>query len=273
LSQILLNLVGNAVKFTQEGLIEVSVMQDAESERVCFVIRDSGIGMTRETLNGLFRPFTQGDESTTRRYGGTGLGLSISRMLAERMGGDLDASSEPGKGSVFTARVLLPPASGPVLPAAPEADAGDQAFDPWGENEPFRILLAEDNLVNQKVARHLLARLGYEIDVAANGKEVLECVKRQDYDLVLMDVQMPEMDGIEATRLLKETDLHAQQVLPVVFALTAGVTEAEQSRCRAAGMEGFVHKPIQLQTLRQAIGEAQRLVRIRRGGTTANATE
>ncbi|MBL8326535.1 MAG: GAF domain-containing protein, partial [Rubrivivax sp.] len=195
LRQILLNLLANAVKFTERGEVAVSVERLA-SDRLRIAVRDSGIGLTPEVLGRLFQRFEQADAGMARRYGGTGLGLAISRRLAELMGGTLEAASPgPGRGSTFTLEIDAPAAE---LPAAnAQAPAATQRPDPTlAERHPLRILLAEDNLVNQKLALRLLAQMGYRADVAANGIEVIDSLERQRYDVVLMDVQMPDMDGL-----------------------------------------------------------------------------
>jgi signal transduction histidine kinase/CheY-like chemotaxis protein len=255
LGQVLVNLIGNAIKFTDEGSVEVLLTAGIKPEEICFSILDTGIGIDQETLQRLFRPFTQGDESTTRKYGGTGLGLMISRMLVDRMGGTISVSSKPGVGSEFSFSLLLPVADDAELASR---NANDQGLTPTEEKiavtRPMRILLAEDNRVNQKVATHLLSKLGYTIDAVANGLEVLHAIRNHAYDLILMDVQMPELDGIEATRSIRSDGVTSRQ--PLIYALTAGVTEEEQQRCIEVGMDGFIHKPIHLHTLRLALIEA-----------------
>ena len=383
--QILVNLVGNALKFTDRGEIEISVRSDRVTRELRFSVRDTGIGIPPEALGKLFRSFTQVDSSTTRKYGGTGLGLAISKRLAELMGGRMWVESTPGIGSVFfftiaaewiapgprayvadssaglrgkqllvvddnepSRRILstlarkwglactavasgpeglalvregrrfdvaildmqMPGMDGCMLaselrrlpgsatlplillssigrPEAPQANAlfaallnkpakPSQIFEVLGrilgvadipsaadtfipmpslEQHSEHILLAEDNSVNQKVALHMLSRLGYRADVAGNGLEVLEACKNVTYDIVLMDVQMPEMDGMEATRRLKADPAH--KIRPWIIALTANAMDGDAEHCRAAGMDDYLSKPIKKDDLASALERAR----------------
>jgi CheY-like chemotaxis protein/anti-sigma regulatory factor (Ser/Thr protein kinase) len=265
LRQALVNLVGNAVKFTERGQVTVRVRAEAEEEGaqlVRFAVRDTGIGITPEELGRLFQPFAQADGSTTRRYGGTGLGLVISKRLVELMGGQLGVMSEPGEGSVFwfTARLersaltarpeALAPSeitagdmapfgdfASPVpAPASPLGDTGRRAGPIRG-----RVLVAEDNVVNQKVAARILERLGYAVDVAATGNEAVAAVGQHTYDAILMDGQMPQTDGFEATRVIRA--MEGAHHTPII-ALTASAMHGDRERCLAAGMDDYVSKPV-----------------------------
>lgn len=253
--QVLANLVSNGVKFTPRGGVTVSVGSRGSSgdERlVRFAVRDTGMGISAERLETLFEPFTQGDVSTSRRYGGTGLGLTISRRLVELMGGRLEVESVEGRGSEFHFTVPLREVD------TPSSEAGGRV-DGWapplrrdlGRSMPLRILVAEDNMVNQKVMLRILGRMGYRADLAADGTEVLAALRRQPYDLILMDVRMPELDGIETTRCIRAvSDLEPQ---PTIVALTAGVMQTDRERCLAAGMDDYVRKPVRAHDLQEVL--------------------
>jgi CheY-like chemotaxis protein/HPt (histidine-containing phosphotransfer) domain-containing protein/anti-sigma regulatory factor (Ser/Thr protein kinase) len=267
LRQALVNLVGNAVKFTEKGQVTVRVRAEAEAEEtdaelIRFAVRDTGIGIAPEALTRLFQPFAQADGSTTRRYGGTGLGLVISKRLVEIMGGQLGVMSEPGEGSVFwftarlersalTARPELPPLS--ETAAADLAHLGESAAAsvPAAVTSGFtptrgRVLVAEDNIVNQKVAVRILERLGYGVDVAATGNEAVAAVGQHTYDAILMDGQMPQTDGFEATRLIRV--LEGSHHTPII-ALTASAMQGDRERCLAAGMDDYLSKPYTIDQL------------------------
>ena len=259
LRQVLVNLIGNAVKFTSEGEVFVNVSARAappgpapgQGVELRFAIRDTGPGIPMDRLDRLFKPFSQADSSTTRLFGGTGLGLAISQRLVERLGGTIEVESEPGKGAVFSFTIRCEPAAvmdEPVL----RDETGEI---PPGLFRPLRILLAEDNSINQKVALLLLERLGYAADVAANGLEVLTSLRRQDYDVVLMDVQMPEMDGLEAARRIVAEPPRGRR--PRIIAMTANALRRDRDACLAAGMDDYLSKPILLEDLRAALLRTQ----------------
>jgi signal transduction histidine kinase/ActR/RegA family two-component response regulator len=249
LSQILVNLLGNAVKFTDKGQISLAVQVSAVEKdfvQLHFSVQDTGIGIASEKLECIFEAFTQADGSTARRYGGTGLGLTISRQLAQMMGGRLWAESVPGRGSTFhfTARLGMPqtlhaPESGQGL--AGRQSAGDAPHS-------LRILLAEDNPVNQLLATRLLEKRGHRVALARNGREALEQIAAQAFDVILMDVQMPELDGLEATAAIREQEKTTGGHLPIV-ALTAHAMQSDHQRFLAAGMDGYVSKPIDINQL------------------------
>ncbi|HSS79525.1 MAG TPA: response regulator [Thermoanaerobaculia bacterium] len=201
----------------------------------------------------MFKPFSQADSSNTRIYGGTGLGLAISQRLAKKLGGSMWVESKPGKGSVFHFTIRCRQATGALASAlASRTPEALHAPDPQlGERLPLRILVAEDNSVNQRVALLLLERLGYSADVAGNGYEVLAALHRQPYDVVLMDVQMPDMDGLEATRRIQSEWPEAQR--PRVLAMTASALVADRNACLAAGMDGFLSKPVLIRELQAAL--------------------
>jgi signal transduction histidine kinase/ActR/RegA family two-component response regulator len=240
--QVLVNLVGNAVKFTERGLVEVAlrVLPPAETgERLELAVRDTGIGIPEDSQPRLFHSFSQVDSSTARRFGGTGLGLAISKRLALAMGGDVSVDSVLGEGSTF--RFVVPLRRAEAVVVGPASEASDERPARLAAEHPLRILLAEDNRVNQKVALRLLERLGYTPDLAENGAEVLTALERVAYDVILMDVQMPGIDGLEATRRIRAA-VHGPQ--PRVIALTANVLAGERDACREAGMDDYVSKPI-----------------------------
>jgi CheY-like chemotaxis protein len=255
LKQILVNLLGNAVKFTEKGEISASVSTSGPSRRkdmteeILFAVKDTGIGINKDRMRRLFQSFSQGDASTTRKYGGTGLGLVISKNLAERMGGRIWAESEPGRGSVFYFTIKARP-SPQALPADLEETPEQQAagIASIGKANPS-ILLAEDNAVNQMVAIRMLERLGCRADVAANGKEVLQALLCRSYDIVLMDVQMPEMDGLEAAGRIRSSS--GRQ--PYIIAMTAHAMKGDREVCLEAGMNDYVSKPVRMEELRAAI--------------------
>ncbi|MBK7660517.1 MAG: PAS domain S-box protein [Betaproteobacteria bacterium] len=248
LSQILMNLATNAVKFTEAGAIRLRVRPEpGESLAVRFEVEDTGIGIGPEQSERLFRPFEQADVSTTRRYGGTGLGLAICRRLVEAMDGRLGVDSRPGEGSTFWFVLPMDPASGALASAAGPAKAmPDSGRDPEGT----RLLLVEDDPINQEVALEMLRMAGYTVDLAGNGVEALERARAGDYDLVLMDVQMPLMDGFEASRQLRAMARH--RATPII-AMTANVYREDRERARLAGMNDFVAKPVDPEVLFEAV--------------------
>jgi signal transduction histidine kinase/ligand-binding sensor domain-containing protein/CheY-like chemotaxis protein len=253
--QILLNLLSNAVKFTDAGAIQLLVSQDPHPipgrAMVRFTVKDTGIGISPEALARLFRSFTQADSSTTRKYGGTGLGLAISKRLVELMGGTIGVESEQGRGSTFWFTVDLVVVAGEP---ATSPNACVESIVPMAAPQTRRrghLLLAEDNLINQKVALNLLARLGYAVDLAQNGEEVVDMVQQRPYDLVLMDCQMPVMDGLEATKAIRNLGSSVSRI-PII-AVTANALAGERDRCLAAGMDDYVAKPVSKEVLERAI--------------------
>jgi signal transduction histidine kinase/CheY-like chemotaxis protein len=251
LRQLLFNLVDNAIKFTERGHVAVALTcSDVGAARTALAIsvRDTGVGIAPEVLPHLFKPFSQADCSISRRFGGSGLGLSICREIVHLMGGRIDVQSTPGQGSVFQVELTLD-ALAPAL-AMPRTHAGPtlpMVPPPRG----LRVLVAEDNSVNQLLIRALLDRMGHYHDVVADGVEVLRQVQAAPYDLVLMDVQMPQMDGLAATRAIRALTGPAAQV-PII-AMTANVLQEDRAACEAAGMSAFVGKPIDRQSLGDAI--------------------
>jgi PAS domain S-box-containing protein len=238
LQQILLNLAGNAIKFTEQGEVELDIRalsQDGEAV-LEFAVRDTGIGIAAEDLKRLFRPFVQADVSTSRRFGGTGLGLSICKSLIEMMGGTIWAESELGQGSIFYFTMRLP-----LTNEQPAEWDGPAAFTAAAA-KPLRVLLVEDNPANQKLARYILLDRGHHVDVAADGNEALVLIAEGPYDLVLMDVQMPGMNGLQATAAIRKRETRDSHV-PIV-AMTAHAMKEDRARCLAAGMNGYLSKPV-----------------------------
>ncbi|MEE4354966.1 MAG: ATP-binding protein [Desulfococcaceae bacterium] len=242
LRQVILNLLNNAVKFTEKGEITLEIFLEKETDHQAilrFSVSDTGIGIPADHLKRLFRPFSQADASVTRQYGGTGLGLVISSEIVTLMGGAMTVESEAGKGSVFQFTLCFETSAG-----IPERDARmntDPCYASPAESDPgeLRILLAEDNLFNQKLARIVLEKSGIHPDIVSNGKEAAEALGQKDYDLVLMDIQMPVMDGITAVKQIRKEGNR----IPVI-ALTANATTQDRDRCMAAGMNDYLSKPL-----------------------------
>jgi len=268
LSQILINLVGNAVKFTQKGeiIISVKVLQRADHHiRLKFEVKDSGIGLSDELIKRLFAPFEQADGSTTRTYGGTGLGLSICKNLVKMMGGEIGVESELGKGSTFyfdvklgltknnkqflndnIAEKLLTPSNlyDTVLSAFGQQTTKYSNYNNIAKSVGGGVLLVvEDNYDNQEIAKELLKKVGVKTDFASNGMEAIEMVKKNEYDAVLMDCQMPVMDGYEATKILKDDNRFKN--IPII-AMTANSTLADKEQCLLIGMSDIITKPINI---------------------------
>lgn len=250
LRQVLVNLLGNAVKFTEAGEISLNVASrvrpDGRTE-LQFSIIDTGIGIPQNRINRLFQSFNQVDMSTTRKYGGTGLGLAISKKLVELMDGRIWVESELSKGSAFHFTILADPA--PAEWHNRNSELPFHADLPADQLCHLRLLLAEDNAVNQRVAVRMLNKLGIRADTAANGLEVLQALERQFYDIVLMDVQMPEMDGLEAAKIIRQRWQHG----PKIIALTAYAMEGDRELCLSAGMDDYISKPVKVDELKRAI--------------------
>ena len=257
LRQVIVNLIGNALKFTEQGLITVRADLDehqldeerGDALKIRFSVMDTGIGIPADKQQLIFGAFSQADVSTTRKYGGTGLGLTISSRIVALMGGRLSVESEPGKGSCFhfTAQFAAAETAPQAMPRrGPVPDL---------RLAPLRLLVAEDNPVNQRLACKQLEKLGHAVTVAANGALALRLIESRPFDLVLMDVQMPEMDGLQATRLLRMKEAGSGAHLPVI-ALTAHAMEGDEAACLAAGMDAYVSKPIVVKALLEAMVKA-----------------
>jgi two-component system, sensor histidine kinase and response regulator len=252
LRQVLMNLLSNALKFTHTGEIRLEVRRDGDFVR--YAVRDTGIGIPREQQTLVFEAFAQADGSITRRYGGTGLGLTISNRLAQLMGGHMGLESEVGHGSEFF--IVLPLLDGGELEGSEMATEMPSLQS--SSAHTLDVLLAEDNPVNQKIATLLLERLGHRVMVAENGESALSALANQQFDLVLMDMQMPEMGGLEATRLIRAGEKPGVRPLPII-ALTANAYAEDRAKCLEAGMNGFVTKPIRREELFAAIASVMQL--------------
>ena len=262
LRQVITNLVGNALKFTEKGEIRLRVASDGEADgliRLHFTVSDTGAGIPAAKQKLIFDAFAQADASVTRKYGGTRLGLTISARLVQLMNGEIWVQSEPGRGSDFhfTIMVARPEkepvrdAPGRVLHVAAVAGRSPGSVHAR-QVHPLRILLAEDNLINQRLAVRLLERRGHSVMVAHNGREAVELLERSVYDVLLMDVQMPEMDGFEATAVIRSREEGTTRHVPIL-AMTANAMQGDRARCLAAGMDGYISKPITPDALFSAI--------------------
>jgi signal transduction histidine kinase/ligand-binding sensor domain-containing protein/CheY-like chemotaxis protein len=259
LRQVLVNLIGNAIKFTETGHVEVRLAPVTGTEALRFSVHDTGIGIPHDKQEQVFRAFTQADGSITRRFGGTGLGLTISSKLIHLMEGTIRLESEPGEGAMFEFVVPCPFEVAAQAPdAIPAADAGEPA-------RPLRILLAEDNPVNQMVASRLLEKYSHSVLIAANGREAVAATGVETFDLILMDVQMPDMDGFQATAVIRAREAGGVRHTPII-AMTAHAMSGDRERCLAAGMDGYVPKPLQSTELFQAIAAFTRTQAIAQEG-------
>ncbi|MGE3274993.1 MAG: PAS domain-containing protein [Vicinamibacterales bacterium] len=255
IGQVLRNLLSNAVKFTEHGHVALTITPGETSPSVRFSVADTGPGIPDAQQQHIFEAFRQADGSTTRRYGGTGLGLSISRELAQLMGGRLWLESRPGAGSTFHCELPLAQAADDAATAAALArlEAGPASSDALG----LHVLLAEDNPINARVASRMLQRLGCTVDTADTGSRVLAALDHGTFDLVLMDVQMPDMDGLEITRLVRAREMAAASARLPIIALTANAMKGDEDRCYAVGMDGYLSKPIAMGALAR---EMQRVI-------------
>jgi CheY-like chemotaxis protein len=259
--------VGNAIKFTSLGEVLIDIRKHQDTQLI-FAVKDTGIGIPSDKLDELFKPFSQIDSSITRKFGGTGLGLAISHKLISLMGGDIWVESILDRGTTFlftipyhpveTKKSLTVEVVGHLLDGTQNKLLSSN-IQKLATQIPLKILLAEDNPVNQKLANRLFEKMGYSIDIATNGIEVLEAIQKQSYDLIFMDVQMPEMDGLEATRQIRAM---AQSVQPElsnlaksiqIIAITANAMHDDREKCLASGMNDFIAKPFKVEQIQAAI--------------------
>jgi signal transduction histidine kinase/CheY-like chemotaxis protein len=251
LRQILINLTGNAVKFTDRGEVRLRLWTQPgagdEQIELLLQVSDTGIGISPEALPKVFEAFSQADNSTTRRYGGTGLGLSITRQLVEAMGGDISVASIPAQGSTFTARL-------PFDVATPSREVHEvQPPAPVQQRLAGRVLIAEDNEINQVLAQQILKRLGCEVSIANNGREALAKIDAEAFDAVLMDCQMPEMDGFQATAAIRERERRSNTKRLPIVAMTANAMDSDRDLCLVHGMDDYVAKPFTAAKLGDAL--------------------
>ncbi len=248
-SQVLLNLLGNATKFTKDGVVSLSVWAENtynDKVRIFCQITDTGIGMTKAQQEELFKPFTQADTSTSRKFGGTGLGLSICKAFVTLMNGTIKVTSEQGKGSTFSFSVQFD-----EYMSVSESGYSESKDVPWREAryDGYQFLLVEDDLINQEVALAVLEDMGIDVDIANNGEEGLQRFLEKDYALILMDMRMPVMDGLTATRAIRSSEKHDANSVPII-AMTANAMEEDRQECISAGLNAHIAKPIDMEELK-----------------------
>jgi signal transduction histidine kinase/ActR/RegA family two-component response regulator len=253
ITQIVNNLLSNAIKFTKSGTVEVNITtertENFREHKIRIAVKDSGIGIALDKQADLFTPFTQADSSTSRQYGGTGLGLTICKRLAELMNGDVSVQSVPGEGSTFNFEFtsLEIPGTEDEQKTIESTSTIDTTL---ADNYPLSILIAEDNFINQKLAQQLFERMGYTVALAQNGLEAVEAAQKTMFDLVFMDIHMPEMDGLEATRVIRKDESCGE---PYIVALTANVINESETQCKEAGMDHFIQKPFKLSEIHEVV--------------------
>jgi CheY-like chemotaxis protein/anti-sigma regulatory factor (Ser/Thr protein kinase) len=249
LKQILINLINNAIKFTKKGFVRVSVSllrKTGHKDAIRFEVQDTGIGISPDNQQKLFTSFSQADTSTTRNFGGSGLGLAISKRLVQMMDGDIGVESEEGRGSTFWFTVSLDK-------TVPESIVKEKVKNEY-KVRPLKILLAEDNTINQKVSMININKLGHQVQLAGNGREAVEMFSHQTFDLILMDVHMPEMDGLEATREIRKIEKERQTDHPIpIIAMTATIYEEDIRSFYIWGMNDYLGKPFKPIDLTQVI--------------------
>lgn len=251
IKQVLINLVGNAIKFTETGEIKLEVnanMIDESLQELHFAVSDTGIGISEDNIQSLFIPFTQIDSTATRKHSGTGLGLSICRKIIEEMGGRIWVESELGKGSTF--RFIIPVQINLVRKSQQSQQRNAAGAISGAEIKPLKMLVAEDNNMNQLLATKMFKKIGYIIEIANNGKEAVEMTAKYDYDLVFMDIHMPEMDGIEATQRILNS---GRAKVPIIIAMTANAVKEAEAEYLQLGMKDIVTKPFTIDQLRKVL--------------------
>jgi CheY-like chemotaxis protein len=256
LRQVILNLAGNAIKFTSEGEISLAAKIEQRQDQglmLRITISDTGIGIPQSQLTHIFEPFSQADSSTTRKYGGTGLGLTISARLVEAMGGTTSVVSEVGRGSRFSFTAFLGDADVTAVAGA------ERAFFP-AVSRVLDILVADDNRINQRVASGMLEKRGHRVTLAVNGQEVLDLLETQAFDLILMDVQMPVISGVDATIEIRRREQKTRHHVPI-YALTANAMKGDRERYVSSGMDGYLSKPIVVDQLDQLLRESAAQIR------------
>ena len=245
LRQILINLVSNAIKFTEEGHVKISAHFDAKDGLLRLAVEDTGTGIKQENISKIFEDFSQEDMSTSRQYGGTGLGLAISRRLLEMMGGELKVTSEIGKGSKFAFALKLPVDSAETKATPINTPAQNATI-------TAKILVVDDTEFNLQVARHILEKIGCTVTTAQSGQEAIDILAKKYFDIVFMDVQMPDMDGRETTRRIRHRE-RTKEKKQLIIAMTASALNEDKAACLECGMDDFISKPIQLNALREII--------------------
>jgi CheY-like chemotaxis protein len=251
--QILLNIFSNAIKFTDQGSIKLDITATLKKDKaylINFKVTDNGIGISPEGQQKLFKPFSQVDNSISRRYGGTGLGLTISAQLVKQMGGDIGVESNIGCGATFYFTIELVETSINDIKLVSVSQNSETNIDKVAEKFPLKILIAEDNKINQIIAQKVFQQLGYKVTLVSNGQEAVDAVNKNRYDVIFMDMQMPIMDGVTATlNIIKQHPV----IAPKIIAMTANVLKADREKCFAAGMIDFIGKPINVDDIITAI--------------------
>lgn len=269
LGQVLINLLGNAIKFTEKGKVSLKIEKQNETDEdvdLLFVVQDTGIGIPEEKINKIFGSFEQVDSSLTRKYGGTGLGLTITSRLIEMMGSKIQVDSKQNVGTTFRFELTFPKVKDQKIEELPDFSiflthekpkvAADMMKEETPQNEEksdeAQILLVEDNVINQRVAKRMVENMGYKVDIANNGKEALEKLEQKKYDLILMDVQMPVMDGLRAAQKIRVKEINSDEHVPII-AMTAHAQKEDRDRCLEAGMDDYLSKPINMKILEEKI--------------------